>query len=64
MELMITHVESLYNKNDFNAYSRGDIITINHGSLKGVNGKVIELRNNKIYLQIDSLSAQVEIQYS
>jgi len=64
MELMITHVESLYNKNDFNAYSRGDIITINHGSLKGVNGRVIELRNNKIYLQIDSLSAQVEIQYS
>jgi len=32
--------------------------------LKGVNGRVIELRNNKIYLQIDSLSAQVEIQYS
>ena len=64
MRLMIDHIESIYRQKDFKARNVGDIIKINTGSLTGLKGQIIEIRNNKIYLQIESLSAQVEIQYA
>jgi len=63
MQLMIDHVESNYNKNDFSSHQVGDSIQISHGALVGLSGDIIEIKNNKIYLQIDSLKAKVEIQY-
>ena len=64
MRLMINHIESIYRQKDFKARNVGDIIKINTGSLTGLKGQIIEIRNNKIYLQIESLSAKVEIQYA
>lgn len=63
MQSMIDHVESNYNKNDFSSHQVGDSIQISHGALEGLSGDIIEIKNNKIYLQIDSLKAKVEIQY-
>ena len=63
MQVMIDHVESNYNKNDFTSHQIGDSIQISHGTLEGISGNIIEIKNNKIYLQIDSLQAKVEIQY-
>ena len=63
MQSMIDHVESNYNKNDFSSQHIGDTIEISHGALEGLSGKIIEIKNNKIYLQIDALKAKVEIQY-
>jgi len=63
MQAMIDHVESNYNKSDFTSHHIGDSIQISHGALEGLNGNIIEIKNNKIYLQIDSLQAKVEIQY-
>ena len=64
MRLMIDHIESRYSHKDFKSRNVGDFIEINTGSLNGLMGQIIEIRNNKIYLQIESLSAQVEIQYA
>ena len=61
MQRMINHVESIYNTNHFSNLSKGDLITVNHGKLEGVTGTIIEIRNNKIYLNIDSLPARVVI---
>tara|TARA_B100001093_G_scaffold519017_1_gene606026 strand:+ start:1368 stop:1823 length:456 start_codon:yes stop_codon:yes gene_type:complete len=64
MRLMINHLESRYNSNDFKSHTVGDLIEINSGSLNGLSGQIIEIRNNKIYLQIESLSAKIEVKYS
>ena len=64
MRLMIDHIESRYSHKDLKSRNVGDFIEINTGSLNGLTGQIIEIRNNKIYLQIESLSAQVEIQYA
>ena len=64
MQIMINHVESIYNNDHFANVSKGDLIKVNHGKLQGVSGTVVEIRNNKIYLNIESLSAKLEINYS
>ena len=64
MQIMINHVESIYNNDHFSNVTKGDLIKVNHGKLQGVSGTVIEIRNNKIYLNIESLSAKLEINYS
>tara|TARA_B100001093_G_scaffold444071_1_gene446814 strand:+ start:772 stop:1227 length:456 start_codon:yes stop_codon:yes gene_type:complete len=64
MQIMINHVESIYNNDHFANVSKGDLFKVNHGKLQGVIGKVVEIRNNKIYLNIESLSAKLEIKYS
>jgi transcription antitermination factor NusG len=64
MQIMINHVESIYNDSHFSDFSKGDSIIVNHGKLQGLSGTVIEIRNNKIYLNIESLSAKLEIKYS
>jgi len=64
MQIMINHVGSIYNDEHFSNVSKGDSIIVNHGKLQGVRGTVIEIRNNKIYLNIESLSAKLEINYS
>ena len=61
MQRMINHVESIYDINHFYNTSKGDLITINHGKLEGVTGTIIEIRNNKIYLNIDSIPGRVVI---
>ena len=64
MENMINHVESVYDDKHFSNLNEGDYMTVNHGFLQGASGQVIEIRKNKIYLNIKSLSAKVEINYS
>ena len=64
MQIMINHVESIYNNDHFANLSKGDLFKVNHGKLQGVSGTVVEIRNNKIYLNIESLSAKLEIKYS
>ena len=64
MQIMINHVESIYNNDHFSNVAKGDLIKVNHGKLQGVTGTVIEIRNNKIYLNIELLSAKLEINYS
>ena len=64
MQIMINHVESIYTNDHFSNVTKGDLIIVNHGKLQGVSGTVIEIRNNKIFLNIESLSAKLEINYS
>ena len=64
MDIMIKHVDSIYNNNDFKTYNSGDHISIEYGTLEGLKGQVIEVKNNKIYIQIDGLSAKVSIEYN
>lgn len=64
METMINHVESVYGDKHFSNLKKGDYIIVNHGILQGVKGKIIEICKNKIYLNINSLSATMEINYS
>lgn len=64
MQIMINHVESIYNNDHFSNLTEGDFIRVNHGKLQGVRGTIIEIKKNKIYLNIESLSAKLEIKYS
>ena len=63
-ELIVNKSTTNIMNNDFKTYNSGDHISIEYGSLEGLKGQVIEVKNNKIYIQIDGLSAKVSIEYN
>ena len=61
MNTMINHLESIYKNSDFERYEAGDIIEISHGLFQGISGKIIEIKNNKIYLYLEATGSRLSL---
>lgn len=61
MDKMINHLDSVYATSNFSKNKIGDTIEIEHGILEGIEGTVIDIRNNKIYLQSEVSQSTIEI---
>lgn len=58
---MKKHLSSSYEYSDFNNFNVGDNIVISHGHFQGKKGQLVEKRNNKVIINLNSLSIQLII---
>ena len=58
---MKKHLTSSYGLSDFEKYDIGDNIVISHGQFNGAKGQLVEKRNNKVIINLISLSIQLII---
>ena len=61
MDRMINHLDSIYATSNFSDKKIGDTIKIQYGILEGAEGTVIDIRNNKIYIQSEVAQSTIEI---
>ena len=61
ISVMKKHLTSSYEHSDFNHFKIGDNIEITHGHFNGHKGQLVEKRNNKVIINLNSLSIQLVI---
>jgi len=61
ISIMKKHLSSTYEYSDFDDFNIGDNIVITHGQFNGVRGQLVERRNNKVIINLISLSIQLII---
>ena len=61
ISVMKKHLSSSYEYSDFDNYNIGDNIEITHGQFNGIKGQLVEKRNNKVIINLISLSIQLII---
>ena len=61
ISIMKKHLSSTYEYSDFDDFNIGDNIVITHGQFNGVKGQLVEKRNNKVIINLISLSIQLII---
>ena len=61
IDLMKKHLNSVFNATDFNQVLIGDPITIEHGAFSGKEGEVVEVKKNKIIINLSSISMRLSI---
>lgn len=61
ISVMKKHLTSSYDQSDFDGFKIGDNIEITHGHFNGYKGQLVEKRNNKVIINLNSLSIQLVI---
>ena len=61
ISVMKKHLTSSYDQSDFDGFKIGDKIEITHGHFNGYKGQLVEKRNNKVIINLNSLSIQLVI---
>lgn len=61
VDLMKRHLSTSFNASDFNRVAVGDSITLEHGAFSGNEGEVVEVKKNKIILNLKSISMRLSI---
>ena len=61
IDLMKQHLDSVFNATDFNQVLIGDTIAIEHGAFSGKEGEVVEVKKNKIIINLSSISMRLSI---
>lgn len=61
ISVMKKHLSSSFECSDFDGFNIGDNIMITHGQFNGLEGELVEKRNNKVIINLISLSIQLII---
>ena len=61
VDLMKRHLSTDYLSSDFKNVEVGNLISLEHGVFSGYQGKVVEVKNNKIIINLKSISMRLSI---
>ena len=61
VDLMKKHLNATYHSSDFGSVQIGDLITLEHGAFSGNKGEIVEIKKNKIILNLKSIAMRLSI---
>ena len=61
VDVMKKHLNTAFAPTDFDRVAVGDSITLEHGAFSGNEGEVVELKKNKIILNLKSIAMRLSI---